>query len=258
MGDVAHHRDGAIVVFAREGDNTGLHFHQKLVEPGIQLGGRVLVGAQDPVGALEQVGTSPVDAIHFRTRHGMAGDEQLGTLQYLPCVFADARLSGCGVRDDPRISPLIEHLQVAFRRGCRRCDDGKLASIQDEFPEFGAFGASRPVDPSFLERDFATARLDIDTVHGALRNGLLVRGRNGCADQAQADNRDFVHVLFCFHCASNLNNEGCLLAAKTQCNLQNAPSRNHEQSKGKIIRPGKPPYTALPLPHRKARASNRA
>ena len=258
MGDVAYHRDGTIVVFARERDHTGLHFDQKLVEAGIQLGGRVLIGAQNPVSTLEQVGTRPVDAVHFGTCHRMAGNEEFGALERLLRIFADARLGGCGIGDNPRISPPIEHLQVTLRSRCRGCDDGKLAPIKDVVPEFGAFGASRPVDPPLLERDFATARLDINTVHGALRNGLLVRGRNGCADQAQADNRDFVHVLFCFHFASNLNNEGCLLAAKTQCNLQNAPSRNHEQSKGKIIRPGKPPYTALPLPHRKARASNRA
>ena len=116
MRHVADHGHRLVVVLARQRDDARADGGDQLVQAREVLGGRVGVRTEDPVRALEQVGSRAFDAVHLGAGHGMPGHEVLGMRQDALGQSRDARLRGGGVRDDAAIVPPREVFEVALRR----------------------------------------------------------------------------------------------------------------------------------------------
>ena len=165
MRHVADHGHRLVVVLARQRDDARADGGDQLVQAREVLGGRVGVGTEDPVRALEQVGSRAFDAVHLRAGHGMPGHEVLGMRQDALGQSRDARLRGGGVRDDAAIVPPREVFEVALRRADGRGEHHEVAAVADEAFERRIVRQRAVRGPAALDGFGQRAFVDVDSQH---------------------------------------------------------------------------------------------
>ena len=103
------------------------------------LGRCVRVGAQNPVSALEKIGTGAIDTVLLRTRHGMARHVVAAVRQNLFRRRKDVSLRGKRVGDDAAIVPIAQKAQVIVDRRNRCRQDNEVGAVLHEIGERLAF-----------------------------------------------------------------------------------------------------------------------
>ena len=128
--------------------HAGIEASHQLVQVLEVLGHGGLVGAEDPVRALEEVGAGAGDAALLGAGHGMARHVARRGRQKLGGRGEDVALGGDGVGDDAGIAPVAQADEVVVHGGYRRGDDHELAVVFDESAEGGVVGARGRVAPA--------------------------------------------------------------------------------------------------------------
>ena len=136
---VAHHGHGGVMLLAAQRHHAGVEAGHQLVQVLEVLGHGGLVGAEDPVRALEQIGAG--DAALLGAGHGMARHVARRRGQKLGGRGEDVAFGGDGVGDDAGIAPVAQAGEVVVHSGHRRGDDHELTIVFDESAEGGVVGA---------------------------------------------------------------------------------------------------------------------
>ena len=165
MRHVADHGYRFVVILARQRDDARADGRDQLVQAREVLGGRIGIGTEYPVRALEQVGSRAFDAVHLGAGHGMPGHEVLGMRQDALGQSRDARLRGGGVGDDAAIVPPREVFEVALRRADGRGEHHEVAAVADEAFERRIVGQRAVRGPAALDGFGRRAFVDVDSQH---------------------------------------------------------------------------------------------
>ena len=148
---MAHHGHGGVVLLAAQRHHAGVEAGHQLVQMLEVLGHGGLVGAEDPVRALEEVGAGAGDAALLGAGHGVSRHVARRGRQKLGGRGEDVALGGDGVGDDAGIAPVAQADEVVVHGGHGRGDDHELAIVLDEGAEGGIVGARGLVAPAALD-----------------------------------------------------------------------------------------------------------
>lgn len=156
MRHVAHHGHGGVMLLAAQRHHAGVEAGHQLVQVLEVLGHGGLVGAEDPVRTLEQIGAGAGDAALLGAGHGMARHVARRGRQKLGGRGEDVAFGGDGVGDNAGIAPVAQAGEVVVHSGHRRGDDHELTIVFDESAEGGVVG---PEAASHQPRSVAAAQV---------------------------------------------------------------------------------------------------
>ena len=94
---MAHDGNRFVVLIARQRNHARAEARECLMEIGIIVWGRFLVGAQHPMSALEHILSCALNAAFLGARHRMTGNILLGIAQKLLCLSAHDLLRRTGI-----------------------------------------------------------------------------------------------------------------------------------------------------------------
>ena len=162
MRNMAYDGNGIIMLIRCYGNHARAQARDELMQALEMLRRRVRVGAQNPVSALEKIGTGAVDTVLLRTRHGMARHVVAAVRQNLFRRREDVSLRGKRVGDDTAIIPISEKAQVIVDRSNRRRQDDEIGAVLHEIGERLAFGGASVRHPPTRDCLAASPRIDVD------------------------------------------------------------------------------------------------
>ena len=191
MRYVAYDGNGTVMLVAANGYDARAKGAERLVELEKRLVLSLPLGTQNPIRALEEVGTRGTKPVCLGTGHGVTGEIAVGMGQDVVRVARDDRLRRGDVGNDAIVSAGLEALEpITCGMHGRRYDNEVAFSTREPFVHTGIIDESVLVERTLLPRFLEWLGMASDADDDG-RVVKLLHGRGDrSADEAHADDDD--------------------------------------------------------------------